>query len=69
MNLFSYHFNRSEHTYRSQRIKLLDVVSACNQLNVNAQYKLDVVHKLFLQHVERSFSLWGDLTDRILVNF
>ena len=28
-------FNRSEATYKSQRIKLLDVIAACNQLNVN----------------------------------
>ena len=31
-----YHFNRSEPTYKSQCIKLLDVTAACNQLNVNA---------------------------------
>ena len=35
-NLLFYHFNRSEPTYKFQRIKLLDVVTACNQLNVNA---------------------------------
>ena len=29
-------FNRSEPTYKSQCIKLLDVISAFNQLNVNA---------------------------------
>ena len=36
LNLLFYHFNRSEPTYKSQRIKLLDVIAACNQLNVNA---------------------------------
>ena len=36
LNLLFYHFNRSEPTYKSQHIKLLDVIAACNQLNVNA---------------------------------
>ena len=36
LNLLFYHFNRSEPTYKSQRIALLDVIAACNQLNVNA---------------------------------
>ena len=36
LNLLFYHFNHSEPTYKSQRIKLLDVIAACNQLNVNA---------------------------------
>ena len=36
LNLHFYDFNRSELTYKSQRIKLLDVIAACNQLNVNA---------------------------------
>ena len=36
LNLLVYHFNRSESTYKSQRIKLLDVIAACNQLNMNA---------------------------------
>ena len=35
-NLFFYHVNRSEPTYRSQCIKLLDVIAVCNQLNVIA---------------------------------
>ena len=35
MNLLFYHFSRSEPTYKSQSIKLLDVPAACNQLNVN----------------------------------
>ena len=35
LNLPFYHFNRSEPTYKSQRIKLLDEIIACNQLNVN----------------------------------
>ena len=29
-------FNSSEPIYQSQRIKLLDVIAGCNQLNVNA---------------------------------
>ena len=33
---FLYHVNRSEPIYKSQCIKLLDVIAACNQLNVNA---------------------------------
>ena len=36
LNLLFYHFNHSEPTYKSQRIKLLDVIATCNQLNVNA---------------------------------
>ena len=36
LNLLFYHFNSSEPTYKSQSIKLLDVIAACNQLNVNA---------------------------------
>ena len=36
LNLLFYHFNHSEPTYKSERIKLLDVITACNQLNVNA---------------------------------
>ena len=36
LNLLFYHFNRSEPTYKSQRMKLPDVIAACNQLNVNA---------------------------------
>ena len=36
LNLLFYHFDRSESTYKSHRIKLPDVISACNQLNVNA---------------------------------
>ena len=36
LNLLFYHFNRSEPTYKSQRIKLLDAIAAWNQLNVNA---------------------------------
>ena len=36
LNLLFYHFNRSKPTYKSQRIKLLDVIAACNQLNVSA---------------------------------
>ena len=36
LNLFFYHFNCSEPTYKSQRIKLPDVIEMCDQLNVNA---------------------------------
>ena len=36
LNLFFYHFDRPEPTYKSQRTELLDVIVACNQLNVNA---------------------------------
>ena len=35
LNLFFYQFNRFEHTFKSQRIKLPDVIAACNQLNMN----------------------------------
>ena len=34
--IFFFHFNRSEPTYKSQCIKLLGVIAACNELNVNA---------------------------------
>ena len=36
LNLLFYHFYHSEPIYKSQRIKLLDVIASCNQLNVNA---------------------------------
>ena len=36
LNLLFYHFNRSELTFKSQCIKLLDEIAACNRLNVNA---------------------------------
>ena len=36
LNLLLYHFNRSEPTYKSQRIVLLHVSATCSQLNVNA---------------------------------
>ena len=36
LNFLFYHFNYSEPTYKSQRIKILDIIAACNQLNVNA---------------------------------
>ena len=54
LNLLFYHFNRSDPTYKSQRIKLSNVTAAFNQLNVNA------LNKIFIT----SFS-WGDLTDCI----
>ena len=33
LNLLFYHFNCSEPTYKSQNIKLLAVIAACNQVN------------------------------------
>ena len=36
LNLLFYHFNYSEPTYKSQRIKFLDVIATGNQLNVNS---------------------------------
>ena len=36
LNLLFFHFNRSEPTYKSHRIKLPHVIAACHQLNVNA---------------------------------
>ena len=53
-----YHFNRSEPPYKSKRIKLLDVIAACSQLNVNA-LKLDInnnfswgkSHRLYLTKI------------------
>ena len=44
LNLLFYHFNHSEPTYKSQCIKLLDVIAACNRLNVN---KLVIDNNLF----------------------
>ena len=41
-NLLFYHFNRSEPTYKSQCIQLLDVIAACNQVNVNALNKISI---------------------------
>ena len=32
LNLLFYHFNRSKPTDKFQRIKLLDLIAACNQL-------------------------------------
>ena len=56
LNLLFYHFNRSEPTYKSQRIKLPDVIAACNQLNVNAVNKISI-----------TIFLGGDLTDCIIL--
>ena len=36
LNLLFYHLNHSEPTHKSQFTKLIDVIAACNQLNVNA---------------------------------
>ena len=41
LNLLFYHFNLSEPTYKSQCIKLLDVIASCNQSNVNAHVSLE----------------------------
>ena len=35
LNLFFYHFDRSEPTYKSHCLKSLDIIATCNQLNVN----------------------------------
>ena len=51
-------FYRSDPTYKSEPIKLLDVIAVCNQLHVNA-----------LIRYREQFSLGGDLTDCILLNF
>ena len=61
LNLLFYYFTRSEPNYKSQRIKLLDIIVACNELNVKCS-KLDI---------NNNFFLGGDFTDCILlkVNF
>ena len=59
LKLLFYHYNRSDPTYKSQPIKLLDVIAACNQLNVNALNKTLIT--IF------SYNLEGDLIDHILV--
>ena len=66
LNLVFYHFNHSEPTYKSQRIKLLDVIAACNQLNVNALNLISMTilswgrsHKLCL--FESKFLIAGKL--------
>ena len=56
LNLPFYHVNRSEPTYKSQGIKLLDVIAVCNRPNVNA------LNKIFT-----TIFLGGDLTDCILL--
>ena len=50
LNLLFYHFNRSELTYKSQCIKLQDVIAECNQLNMNAP-KLDINNNVFLGEI------------------
>ena len=57
LNLLFYHFNRSEPTYKSQHIKLPDIIAEWNLLNVNALNKILII--IF------SFNLGGDLTDCI----
>ena len=47
LSLLFYHFNRSEPTYKSQRIKLLDVIAACNQFKCECS-TLDIDNNLFL---------------------
>ena len=55
LNLLFYHFNRSEPTYKSQSITLLNVIASCNQLNLNALTKISI-----------TTFLGGDLADCIL---
>ena len=65
LNLLFYHFNYSEPTYKSQRIKLLDVIAACNQLNVNPLNQISITifswersHRLYL--LENKFLIAGN---------
>ena len=57
--------DRSEPTYKSQRIKLLDVIAACNQLNVNVLNKILITifswgrsHRFYL--IESRFLIAGN---------
>ena len=65
LNLLFYHFNHSEPTYKSQRIKLIDVIVACSQLNVNALNMISITifswgrsHRLYL--IESKFLTAGN---------
>ena len=65
LNLLFYHSDGSEATYKSQRIKLLDVIAACNRLNVNALNEILITifcrgrsHKLYL--IECTFMIAGN---------
>ena len=44
--LFFYHFNCFEPIYKSQRIKLLDIIAACNQSIKRECSKLDIANNL-----------------------
>ena len=48
LNLLFYHFNRSEPTYKSQRIALLHVIAAVQSIKCECS-KLDIDNNLFLQ--------------------
>ena len=62
--LLFYYFNRYEPTYKSQHIKLLDIIAACNKLNVNALNLILITvfswgrsHRLYL--IESKFLIAG----------
>ena len=64
LNLLFYYFNRYEPTYKSQHIKLLDIIAACNKLNVNALNLILITvfswgrsHRLYL--IESKFLIAG----------
>ena len=46
LNLFFYQFSHYEPAYKSQHINFLDVIVACNQLNLCECSKLDIVNDL-----------------------
>ena len=59
LNLFFYQLNRSEPTHESQRMKLRDVIAACNQLNVNAWTLLTVFsYNLDFQTFQDYMNMW-----------
>ena len=43
LNLFFYYFDRSEPSNKSQRIKLVDVIAACNKLNLKMTWLLHAI--------------------------
>ena len=50
LNVLFFHFDRSEPTYKSQRIKLLDVIAVCNQLKMNSPSD---IYNLFLGEISQ----------------
>ena len=65
LNLLFYHFNHSESTYKSQRIKLPKVIAECNQLNASALNQISITifslgrsHRLYL--IESKFLIAGN---------